>query len=95
MSQLWGGQVFVDTTNEEMEVNSLVDVLTNTLLSPLSTKQTHAIFKSNLKRPKVLRNEKADEHIKIRNLLEFPHQSSTEIYDKVGGFINVNIYSNC
>ncbi|WML26287.1 hypothetical protein [Neobacillus sp. OS1-33] len=95
MTQLWGSQVFVDTTNEEMEVKSLVDVLTNTLLSPLCTKQTHTIFKSNLKRPKVLRNEKADEHIKRRNLLEFPRQSSTEIYNKVGGFIIVNIYSKC
>jgi len=95
MTQLWGSQVFVDITNEEMEVKSLVEVLTNTLLSPLCTKQAHTMFKSNLKRTKVLLNEKADEHIKKRNLLGSPHQSSTEIYDKVGGFINVNIYSKC
>jgi hypothetical protein len=43
VTRLWGSQVFVDTTYEKMEVKSLVDVLTNTLLSPLCTKQTHTL----------------------------------------------------
>ncbi|WP_280770067.1 hypothetical protein [Salipaludibacillus daqingensis] len=86
-------EVFVDYDDTSMMMDTFVEILTTTLKSPLCTIKTRSVFKYNLKNPKIRRNEKAEDHIKKRGLLSFPYQESAEIYDKRGGFINVNVYS--
>lgn len=93
INMLWSNEIFVDSEDTNLLMNPFIRTLTNTLQNPLCTKQTRSVFKSNLKIPKVLRNEKADIHIKKRDLLGFSNQRSKEIYDKKGGFTIVNEYS--
>lgn len=57
------------------------------------TSQTKIVFKSRLKKPNILWNEAADAFIKMKNVFDFPYHIGVEIFDKVGGFVNVNVFS--
>ncbi|WP_075979949.1 hypothetical protein [Bacillus massilinigeriensis] len=92
-SNLWGAPVNIDVFSQEILLSIIDNAHHRSLMSSHYTSFTKIVFKSRLKKPNILWNEAADAFIKMKNVFDFSYHIGEEIFDKVGGFVNVNVFS--
>ncbi|WP_145524025.1 hypothetical protein [Virgibacillus sp. SK37] len=92
-SNLWGDCVNIEIFPQEILLSIIDHAYCQSLMSSHYTSLTKIIFKSRLKKPNILWNEEADAFIKMKNVFDYPYHIGEEMFDKVGGFVNVNVFS--
>lgn len=92
-SNLWGAPVEIDIFPQEILLPMVDNAYHQSSMSTHYTLFPKIVFKSRLKKPNILWNEEADSYIKMKKIFDYPHHRGLEIFDKVSGFVNVNIYS--
>ncbi|NEY21522.1 hypothetical protein G4D61_16395 [Bacillus ginsengihumi] len=92
-SSLWGDYVNIEIFPQEILLSIIDNAYCQSLKSSHYTSLTKIVFKSRLKKPNILWNEEADAFIKMKNVFDYPYHIGEEMVDKVGGFVNVNVYS--
>ncbi|WP_379969124.1 hypothetical protein [Ectobacillus sp. sgz5001026] len=90
---VWGDYASFEIFTLEDVLTMFTSVYSQSLSSPFLKEYPTIIFQSKLKKPKVLRNEKATSYIEEQNLLDYPYQNSYEFYDNQVGLTIVNEYS--
>ncbi|WP_026584645.1 hypothetical protein [Bacillus sp. J33] len=90
---MWGAPVEIDIFPQEILLPMVDNAYRQSSMSTHYTLFPKIVFKSRLKKANILWNEEADSYIKTKKIFDYPHHRGLEIFDKVGGFVNVNIYS--
>ena len=89
---IWGDELCIDVYSPQELLETFTSIYANSLISNI-LRAYAKIFHSTLKQPSVLWNDDAETFIKHHKLLERPLHHSTEIYDDIGEFVNINEYS--
>ncbi|KAF2425600.1 hypothetical protein [Bacillus subtilis] len=92
-SNFWGDCVNIEIFPQEILLSIIDHAYCQSLRSSHYTSLTKIVFKSRLKKPNIYWNEEADAFIKMKNVFDFPYHFGEEMFDKVGGFVNVNVFS--
>lgn len=89
----WGDMVLINVYSPRELLNVFSSAFSNSTTSTLFNGYSNILFHSQLKQPRILRNEKAHAFIEKHNLFDYPKHQSHTFYDKTVKFVIVNEYS--
>ncbi|MGG3693101.1 hypothetical protein [Heyndrickxia ginsengihumi] len=92
-SHFWGDSVYIEILPQEILLSSIDNAYRQSSASSHRWSFQKVFFNNHLNVPAIIWDEEADAYIKEKKLLDYPCHEATEIFYKIGGYVNVNVYS--